>query len=106
MSLLLLVCNCSGSEGLVRSTLKEAGIVDWLEPPIVKGKNLSLQTLNQFPEYYKELPQWGALYASINNRSSFAVIVGYDQDDFRWADVAMGDIKSKLDGEVIATKYY
>lgn len=103
--LLLLGCSCSGVDGLLRGALRDAGITDWLDPPIVKGKKKSLETLTQFPEYYRNLPQWGALYDSINTRSSFAVVIGYDAEQFRWADVAMGDLKSKLDAEVIASHF-
>lgn len=99
--ILLLTCSCNGVIPLMRGTLRSAGIQDWLDYPIYQGKKYALQTLDQFPDYYKNLPEWGALYNSIERRSSFAVVVGYDANNFRWADIAMGDIKSKIDGEVI-----
>lgn len=103
--ILLLACNCGGVIPLLRGVLREAGVENWLDAEVYQGKKYALETLEQFPEYYRNLPQWGALYDSINNRSSFAVIIGYDQDNFRWADVAMGDLKSSLDGQIIAKQF-
>lgn len=104
--ILLLACSCNGVVPALRGILKNAGISDWLNFPICQGKKYALQTLDQFPDYYKNLLEWGALRNSINNRSSFAVVVGYDADNFKWADIALGDIKSKIDAEVIAKAYY
>lgn len=103
--ILLLACQCGGVVPLIRGVLKESGIDNWLDEPIYQGKRRSIEILEQFPDYYKGLLQFGALYDHISNHSSFAVIVGYDADNFRWADVSMGDIKSKLDGEIIATNF-
>ena len=103
--ILLLACNCGGVVPLLRGVLKEAGCDGWLDVPVYQGKKYALETLEQFPEYYRKLPQWGALYDSINNRSSFAVVIGYDKDNFRWSDVVMGDLKSNLDGQIIAKQF-
>ena len=103
--ILLVACTCSGVNPLIRSVLKEANHPNWLEEPIYQGKTKVLDILSQFPDYYKTLPEYGALLDSINNRSSFAVVIGYDEDRFKWADVAMGDIRSKLDAGVIVSHF-
>ena len=103
--ILLLACSCSGVVPLLRGVLREAGHSGWLDYPVYQGKQEALKTLDQFPDFYKQLPEFGALRGSISNRSSFAVAIGYDKDTFRWADVAMGDLKSKLDAEVIVRDY-
>lgn len=98
-------CSCGGAEPLIRSTLKEAGIKNWLNLPIHSGKEKTLLFLESLPIGYRKTLQWGALYSHVQNHSSYAVIIGYDDKRFRWADVAMGDLKSKLDGEAIAKQF-
>ena len=103
--ILLLACSCSGVIPLLRGVLKEAGHSGWLDYPVYQGKHDALKTLDQFPDYYKKLPEYGALCDSIKRRSQFAVVIGYDKDRFKWADVAMGDIRAKLDAEVIVSHF-
>lgn len=103
--LILLVCNCGGAEPLARSVLKEAGVKDWLTTSLVRGHKNCLEWINKLPSTTRNLDVTDALFMMIKNKSKFAVVVGYDDDHFRWADVANGDLKSKLDGQVIAKQF-
>ena len=103
--LILLVCNCGGAEPLARSVLKEAGVKDWLVTSLVRGNKNCLEWINKLPSATRNLDVVDALFMMIKNKSRYAVIVGYDDEHFRWSDVANGSIKAKLDGEVIAKQF-
>lgn len=103
--LTLLVCNCGGAEPLARSVLKEAGVNDWLTTPLIKGNKNCLEWLNKLPTELRTMDVVDALFMMIKNHGRFAVVVGYDGEHFRWSDVASGNIKAKLDGEVIAKQF-
>lgn len=103
--LILLACQCGGSEPMVRSTLQSAGVKDWLKVPVKKGKQASLDWMDMCPDYIKSTLEWGALRNFIVNHGKFAVVVGYNDHIFKWSDVAAGSLQAKLDAEVIAKKF-
>ena len=102
---MLLVCDCGGSEQLVRSALHSAGVGNWATAPLVRGKRRVLEWLDKLPEEIHNKPEIGGLYRLVKNNGRFAVILGYDDLSVRWGDVASGSLKEKLDAEVIASRY-
>ena len=103
--LILLVCDCGGAEPLARSVLKEAGVADWLTTSLVRGHKNCLEWINKLNGDLRNGDKADALFMMIKNKSRFAVVAGYDDDHFEWADVSNGDIKSKLDGQIIAKQF-
>lgn len=107
MRVLGLVCECLGAENLVRSVFNEADIKDWLNVPVYKGDRAK-SVAKEIAEKYSMSKDAKLLdYYLSNRQGSFAVIVGYDPDTqiVKWADVSTGDVKSKIEGKVIARKF-
>ncbi len=99
------ICNCGGAEGLMRKVLKSAGLDNWLEQPVYKGKNKYKEFYNNLEKKYKDSLEIGALNQHLANTSSYVVILGIKGDRIVWADAKAGDVKSRLDAELIAQKF-
>lgn len=98
-------CDCAGSEGLLRTVLYNAKIPNWNEVEVIVGEKASLAWLNSLSDTYRKTMDWGALRSFLSGRGRFAVIVGYDDTNFTWADVSLGNIKARLDGEILAARF-
>ena len=103
--LYLFICDCNGAEGLMRKVLRSAGLSDWLERPIYKGKRRFEEFYNSLEDKYKNRLEIGALNQHLANVSSYVVILGIKGDKVIWADAKSGDVKSRLDAELIAEKF-
>lgn len=103
--LVAVTCSCGGVESLVRRVVKQSGCSYWLDMPIYSGKNAIPVFLNSIPPEVAESKEVEMLLASIRNRSSYAIILGYKNGAVRWSDVKNGDLASRLEAEVIADKY-
>lgn len=101
----ILTCQCSSAEPLVRRALQEAGVADWLGIDVHKGKEHAQLILSRFPEPYHDLLAYRALESYLANASSFAVIVGYDDQSFYWADVHSGAPADWLQGQAILKQF-
>lgn len=104
MSLAIVSCSCGGAENLARRVLQKGGCKYWLEVPIFKGKE-KLKDFFAFipptiPEKDREILKIG-----VKDKSSYVLIVGYDENHMIWADLKSGGIKSQLDGEVITSEF-
>lgn len=106
MKIIGLICNCSGSESLVRSIFREADLPNWLEIPVYKG-NRAKEVASELASKYTETPQPQILLHYLENRSSYAVVVGYDPETqyVKWSDVALGDLPSRTLGVAIAKRF-
>lgn len=103
--LIILTCTCGNAENMARSILKEANINDWLGIPITKGKQKSLDVLNGMSRKARLQREWQELYAIVTTRGRFVLFIGINGDLIRFADAANGDIKSKLDAQIIAKNF-
>lgn len=103
--LIAAICNCSGSETQVRSVFKKKGLANWLEIPVFKGRDGIPVMFNYLPPEVREADCIQALARSLKNRSSYAVIIGYDENGVRWSDVRNGDLASRLDAEIIVEQF-
>lgn len=90
-------CECGSTVSLIRSFLKKNGYEDWLSVPIVKGKEKSLRMLRGVPQY----PEIEMLQNYVKSASKWAVIIGYNDNGCRWADLTHGGEKSKVDASLI-----
>lgn len=91
------VCLCNGSTTLVRNFLRDNGYPDWLAITVPQGKDKSLslvKTLPNFPEK-QELTQF------LQNSSKWALIIGYNENGMRWADISRYNIDSRTNAKHI-----
>lgn len=93
----VLCCNCGGSEGSARAFLQKAGYKDWLTIPVQKGKDKSRSFISTLTGY----PEGQMLDQFLRNASKFIVILGWNGDDLRWADISHNPTKSKIEAQVI-----
>ena len=99
------ICDCGGAERLIRKVFSDAGIQNWLNVPIYKGKARFKEFFNDCPDEYKNTLEMGALNQYITNASKFTVVLGMKNGHICWADSSAGDIKSRLDAQVICEKF-
>lgn len=108
MPLKVYVCTCGGSENTARQILKSCKNVPWLQVPIVKGKKASLAALEKLPDFVKSSSEYKALISMLGHKSKFVIFLGYStpHEAVIWADVASGRMKEKVDGQLIAERYF
>lgn len=94
-------CLCGGSESLIRNFLKSTGFKDWLNIPIVKGKDKSLSLLNQLPP----TPEKEMLQNFLKDASKWAVIIGYTDTAMRWSDIAHNGPKARIEAEFVVKSF-
>lgn len=97
MSLAVITCQCGGSTSKARNFLKSAGYADWLSIPIYQGREKSLAVLNQLPP----APEKDMLGSFLKSAGKWVVIIGYNQDEVRWSDIAHNWPKSKIEAEFV-----
>lgn len=91
-------CLCGGSDNLIRNKLSKFGYADAVSVPIVKGKEKSLSVLNTLPQY----PEVAKLHQYISGLSKWAIIIGYDNEQVKWVDLANGSfLKNDVDAELL-----
>lgn len=101
MSLAVVTCLCGGSESLVRNFLRSVDYPEWMNIPIVKGKEKSLSVLNQLPP----APEKEMLQSLLKNASKWAVIIGYNGKSMRWSDIAHGGAKTQIEAELVVKTF-
>lgn len=108
MPLKVYVCTCGGSENTARQILKTSKNVPWLQVPIVKGKKATLSELEKLPEFVKKSSEYKSLIGLLGHKSKFVIFLGYstEHEAVIWSDVASGRMKEKVDGQLIAERYY
>ena len=99
--ILCCTCQCGAVDSMARNFLKSAGYQDWLSIPIARGKEKSLSLLNQIPPTdEKEM-----LRSFLKNASKWVVIIGYDQENCRWSDIAHNGPKSRIEAEFVVKAF-
>lgn len=95
----VVTCTCGSSEGLARKILRESGLNNWMDIPVIRGKDLSKRQI--LP--YQSLTNARELLAFISNHSKYVVVYGYDADNnvFEWRDCASGSVKEKIEAEAL-----
>lgn len=102
----VLTCECGGVENMARAILRDAGVRDWLNVPIHKGKSKAREILSN-PEI-SDIFAVQALLKYINETTSYAVVLGVDKakNIAIWSDAKRGKIQSRLDAQIIAENYF
>lgn len=105
MATLFLTCDCGAAEPLARGAAEEAGLTDWLNLRIHKGKEHCLTVLSHFSAPYKGLLAFQALEEKISQGGSFVTVVGYDDEYFYWADLASNAPADRFDAISIIKRF-
>lgn len=99
--LVVIACHCGSSDSLVRNYLRSIKYPEWMSIPINKGKEKSLSVVNQLPPSDgKEM-----LKSFLKNASKWAVIIGYDEIDCKWSDIAHNGPKSRIEAEFVVKQF-
>ena len=101
MSLVVLTCQCGSVEQKARGFLKRMGYSDWLNIPIHKGREKSRKAIQYLPNF----PEVEMLDSFLNNASKWVVILGYDDQDCKWSDIAHGGLKAEVDAEFVIRRF-
>lgn len=101
MSLAVITCQCGNSESKARSFLKSINYSEWLSIPILKGKERSMAFLNNLPP----VPEKEMLRSFLQGASKWVVIVGYDEQNARWSDIAHNAPKSTIEAEFVVDRF-
>ena len=97
----VVACHCGASESLARSFLKSVGYPGWMDITIHRGKEKSMSVLNQLPP----APEKEMLENFLSNASKWVVIIGYDDQNMRWSDIAHGGAKTKIEAEMVVRTF-
>ena len=79
-------CQCGSSDTLVRAKLSKFGYKDAMNIPVIKGREKSKSKLNTLPQF----PEVNEIRAHIEGHSKWAIIIGYNDEMMKWADLANG----------------
>lgn len=106
----LLVCSCANSEALARDVLQQAEVDCWLSAPCYTGKDAGYKFLNGFgscpdADDHREGEARTELKDYLGKVSSYAVILGYDDEHAGWIDIGRGDVRSRLKALALAKTF-
>ncbi len=101
--IIAITCMCGSVESLIQNFLRGAGCDYWLDVPIRKGKQKSLDTLNQLPQ----TPENEMLKSYLDKASKWAVIIGYNPDtnQMRWSDITHNSTKARVEAELVVENF-
>lgn len=97
----IITCACGSSDSLVRNFLHSVNYPEWMSIPISKGKEKSLSVVNQLPP----TPEKEMLKSFLKNASKWAVIIGYNETEMRWSDIAHNGPKSYIEAEFVVENF-
>lgn len=101
MSLMVLTCMCGGVENLSRNVLRRNGDPNYMSTPLYRGRDKSLSALNTIPQF----PELDVLRQFLKAHTKYAIVLGYDDKSFRWANMVSAHVDEKIDAELIIDKY-
>lgn len=101
--IIAVACMCGSVESLIQNFLGSANYENWLTVPIKKGKQKSLDVLNQLPQ----TPETDMLRNYLGKASKWAVIIGYDPDtnQLKWSDIAHNSTKTRVEAELLVEAF-
>lgn len=100
--LALFVCQCANGELKARRVLKDAKVKNYLSVRCYIGKKSIEIGMSSMPENIQKTVEWAAMKDLINQKTSYAIVAGWDANNLRWSDVYDGKIESVVPGEQIA----
>ena len=97
----VVACLCGSSDSKARNFLKSVGDQDWLSIPVHKGKEKSRSVLNQLPPTLeKEM-----LDNFLKTASKWVVIIGHNETEMKWSDIAHNAPKSRIEAEFVVKNF-
>lgn len=81
-----IACTCGSIDRLIRSRLEFCGYSDFLTVPIIRGKEKSNRALNSLPQ----TSGVDMVREHLKKCSKYAIVIGYNEDNCRWVDLANG----------------
>lgn len=97
----VVACLCGSSDSKARNFLKSVGYQDWLSIPVYKGKEKSRSVLNQLPP----VPEKEMLDNFLKTASKWVVIIGYNETEMKWSDIAHNATKSRIEAEFVVKNF-
>lgn len=101
MAISVITCRCGSTESLARNFLRSVGYSDWMSIPVHQGKENSLAIINRLPP----VPEKEMLQSFLKDASKWVVIIGYDDQNMRWSDIAHGGAKTKIEAEMVVRTF-
>lgn len=94
-------CHCGSADLMIRGFLSDRGYKDWSTIPITRGREESISATNSLPPCQEKQD----LIQYIRNASKWSIVIGYDDQFVRWADLANGGDKSRIDAEFVVANF-
>lgn len=95
-------CTCGSVDKLIRRKLEFFGYRDFLTIPITRGKDKAKSVLNTLPQH----DGIDMLREHLAKCSRFAVVIGYDDGDCRWVDIANGKaVQNNVELELLLQRF-
>lgn len=100
-----LICTCSNTETQVRDAMRRGGDKDYMHRPVFRGKSELGAFEQALPEQWRDSEQAQILLDYVKSKGSYAVVLGFDDTDWRWADIKLARPTDKLDAQAIASDF-
>lgn len=99
-----LVCFCPNAEPKAYKFLQQF-VENWMDVPLYRGNKACGRFLEKFKDYPMGPESPYELQKFLSKVSKYIVILGWDEKEFHWADIAHNSAKSKIDAEKIIYKF-
>lgn len=96
-----LVCNCTGSENMARTFLRNNGVKDYMSIPVIQGREEGMHYLEQLPR----VKEREMLEDFLRRSTSYVVVVGLNDTMFKWSEISKGGAASEVEGELIVQRF-
>lgn len=100
----VLTCYCPNAEPKAYRFLQQF-VENWIDVPLYRGKEKGFEFLARFKEYPIGPESPHELRKFIDKSGSYVAIIGFNDKEFRWADIAHNSAKSKVDAENIIYQF-
>lgn len=94
-------CLCGSTDTRIRGFLKSVGYSEWATISIPKGKEKSRKMIQSLPKS----PELQDLDNYLSKVSKWAIILGWDNGECKWADLAHSVTKAKIEAEYIVKNF-
>ena len=101
MPIAVTTCFCGSVDSLARNFLRRAGYPNWATIPITKGKAEAKALCDRLPQREEVT----ALRSFLDTASTWVVIIGWDDQSCRWADISRGGPKVSVPAEFLVKQF-
>lgn len=100
----VVACNCGNALPKVYKFLQQY-IENWMDVPIYQGRTRTSRFLGKFAGYPVGEKSPYELQKFIAKSSRYIAVIGWDDDNFQWADIAHGQITDQADAELVIEQF-